>query len=736
MILSRKILVPIIALFTALFLALYLFAYFVLQDTYKREANLKLDSLKESFYSEIENQEKLALSLAAENANNVEVQKAFAARDREKLLEITTPSLERLSNYWVSQYQFITNDGFAFLRVQSPENFGDDITDNNPMIVDVIKSQQPVGGMDVGKGGVSMRGISPVIYISGLFGYVEFAVGVDNNLLAHLQEEHGAEWHILLTQEVVVSKTPEDIASMQGGPVENLLMVATTNTSPIFAPQSVYQQALAGEDVVEFIQANNRDYAVLITPLQDYSGNIIGLLEIVDDRTNIVDTQNRLLLSGGGIGMLLLVAGIAGLIFLTQRNLRPIQVLTSRALELSEGKPTEEFVYSSNDEIGDLAFAFNKMAEQNQNAIATLEQSVQDRTQNLQKRSLELETVADVAREIGTIRELNTLLNVASNLIRERFRFYQVSIFLVDERAEFAILRAASGPAADALLEQNYKLKVGTVGIVGSVARTGQAHIALDTSADTVHFKNPLLPETRSEIALPLRIKSLIIGVLDIQATIEDAFEESDTQTFQILADQLAAAIENANLAQQVDDLQTELKKTYQAEAQRTWELTTTQQKNFAFEYDGLQIQPVPQNLPPPLMDQLKSGRPVPLKQSGDGQEQNILIIPLMVSNQLIGVIGLEQEDPNRAWTNEEIAIAQAAANRAAITLENARLLEESQRRAAKEQTISEATARIGTALNIENILDVTAEELERVLGSTEVILQINTESRSGNKSK
>ncbi len=102
-----------------------------------------------------------------------------------------------------------------------------------------------------------------------------------------------------------------------------------------------------------------------------------------------------------------------------------------------------------------------------------------------------------------------------------------------------------------------------------------------------------------------------------------------------------------------------------------------------------------------------------------------------MVLNQVIGVIGLEQEDPNRTWTDEEIGIAQAAANRAALTLENARLLEESQRRAAKERTIFEATARIGSAVNIENILQATAEELERILSDSEVILQFQSDKDS-----
>jgi len=106
-------------------------------------------------------------------------------------------------------------------------------------------------------------------------------------------------------------------------------------------------------------------------------------------------------------------------------------------------------------------------------------------------------------------------------------------------------------------------------------------------------------------------------------------------------------------------------------------------------------------------------------------------MVPLKVLDQVIGVIGLERDEPGHVWTDEEISIAQAAAVRAGITLENARLLEESQRRAIKERTIFDATERIGSALNIENILYATDEEIERILGSSEVILQFNNDNAS-----
>jgi transcriptional regulator with GAF, ATPase, and Fis domain len=127
-------------------------------------------------------------------------------------------------------------------------------------------------------------------------------------------------------------------------------------------------------------------------------------------------------------------------------------------------------------------------------------------------------------------------------------------------------------------------------------------------------------------------------------------------------------------------------------------------------------------------MHQLENGRPIILKNE---DVQNTLMVPLLLSGQVIGVIGLEREDVNIDWTNEEISIAEAAANRAAITLENARLLEESQRRAIKERSISESTSRISTALSVENILSITAEELERVIGDSGVVLQIKSDNAS-----
>ncbi len=428
------------------------------------------------------------------------------------------------------------------------------------------------------------------------------------------------------------------------------------------------------------------------------------------------------------------------LYLLTQSITQPLRRLTEHASQISAeklqatGDSLKQVIeINTHDEVQDLAEAFNQMSDKLARAFETLEEKVADRSRHLERRSLELETIAEVAREINIIHDLNTLLTVAAQLIRERFNYYHVGIFLVDERGEFAVLRAASSIAADRMLEQNFKLKVGQEGLVGNVTRTGQAHIALDVGLDAIHFQNPLLPLTRSEITLPLRSRSLTIGALDIQAKVESAFSEQDVKVLQLLADQLAAAIESAQLMQRVEKTYAELDNAYRLQSQDAWKTAIRQLENPAYEYDGIQVRPIPGQLPKHLLSQLEKGEPIFYRESSQygGGEKTTLMVPLMVLNQVIGVIGLERDDPAHVWTDEEVTIVQAAANRAGITLENARLLEESQRRAQKERTIFAATERIGSAMNVGNILHTTAEEIERILGSAEVILQFNNDNAS-----
>jgi DNA-binding LacI/PurR family transcriptional regulator/anti-anti-sigma regulatory factor/putative methionine-R-sulfoxide reductase with GAF domain len=174
--------------------------------------------------------------------------------------------------------------------------------------------------------------------------------------------------------------------------------------------------------------------------------------------------------------------------------------------------------------------------------------------QRLENRRIQLVTAAEVSRAASGTLDLDELLQQVVDLVRERFGLYYAGLFLIE--GEWAMLRAGTGEAGRRMLVDGYKLKVGGDSAVGRCAIDRQAYIALDvTSASSVEpgekavgFENPLLPETRSEMALPLISRGEVIGALTVQSSQEAAFDEKDIAAFQTMADQLANAITNAQL--------------------------------------------------------------------------------------------------------------------------------------------------------------------------------------------
>ncbi len=165
----------------------------------------------------------------------------------------------------------------------------------------------------------------------------------------------------------------------------------------------------------------------------------------------------------------------------------------------------------------------------------------------------QLQVAAEIARDATSQANLQGLLDRAVQLICERFDFYHAGIFLIDEETGYAVIRAAYGvDASQEMLKREHKLKVGEEGIVGFVTGTGQPRVVLDTDADSYHYKNPVLPETCSELTLPFRVGTKIIGALDVQSLKRGAFDQNDVSILQTMADLLAVSIDKANLNEEV----------------------------------------------------------------------------------------------------------------------------------------------------------------------------------------
>jgi GAF domain-containing protein/HAMP domain-containing protein len=247
-------------------------------------------------------------------------------------------------------------------------------------------------------------------------------------------------------------------------------------------------------------------------------------------------------------GVILAVALLAGLIgvYVARRLAVPLRDLTETAVQIAGGETGLQAAIAGPAEVVSLARAFNSMTAQLRELIGSLEQRVAERTQALARRSVQLETAAQVSEDATSILEPDALVRQVVELVREQFGYYYVGLFLVDESGEWAVLRAGSGEAGQTMLERGHKLQVGGSSMIGRCVAEGQARIALDVGEEAVRFANPLLPHTRSEMALPLVVRGQAIGALSVQSEREAAFSEEDASILQTMASQVANAIQNA----------------------------------------------------------------------------------------------------------------------------------------------------------------------------------------------
>jgi GAF domain-containing protein/HAMP domain-containing protein len=400
----------------------------------------------------------------------------------------------------------------------------------------------------------------------------------------------------------------------------------------------------------------------------------------------------------------------------------PIIQLTRVAENISMGDFTKKADVRQKDEIGTLAQTFNNMTDQIQELIETLERRVEQRTAALEqatnqseKRARDLETITEVSRSVATEKDLENLLPFITRVVSERFGFYHVGIFLLDENKKYAVLRAANSPGGQAMLRRQHKLEVGRTGIVGAVTSNGIPRVALDTGTDAIYFNNPDLPETRSEMALPLIARGTIIGALDVQSTFPNAFTDADVSVVSLLTDQIAIAIDNARLLEETQVLLAESQAIFREYLAEAWQKRST---SSILGYHQT----------------LTGGRAITLQAVNETKPLNddeifTLAIPIRVREQVIGVLNIRSNSDGKSWSDEEVNVVKAVAERLGLALDNARLFEETSTRAERERLVSEITTKIRGTNDPQEMIQKAVEELKRTLGVTriEIIPQKNS---------
>jgi GAF domain-containing protein len=323
----------------------------------------------------------------------------------------------------------------------------------------------------------------------------------------------------------------------------------------------------------------------------------------------------------------------------------------------------------------------------------------------LENRTEKLRAIAAITSTAASIHDFERLISSVSSIVSQQLGYFHVGVFLLDEQRQYAILRSASSEGGLELLARGYRLPIGANTVVGLAARAGQSQLALGTGTDRELLSQDF-GETRSQLVLPLKSGDQIVGVLDLQSTELNAFNEDDISTLAILADQIGIAIQNALLYEQSQRALRKANITFLQASEKEWKGYTETIQTKGYRYDGI--------------------KPEPLKEPhASSPEGNALSIPVQLRGQTIGQLRLRPSDSSKEWTEDELAMAEATAERAALALEGARLLEEAQKRASREAFLSEMAAKLSTSFQLDSILRDTVEELGQTLKGSIVSFQL-----------
>ncbi|MEA3338782.1 MAG: GAF domain-containing protein [Chloroflexota bacterium] len=429
----------------------------------------------------------------------------------------------------------------------------------------------------------------------------------------------------------------------------------------------------------------------------------------------------------GGYTMLLLVVSLviatATLLFLTRRLTAPIHALTAGTEKIRQGELETHIPVTSRDEIGVLADAFNQMTDQLRQLIGSLEQRVIERTRDLEQRSAYLEASAEVGRAASSILEIEELIRQVVELTRERFNLYYVGLFLVGEAGEWAVLRAGTGEAGRTMLARGHRIKIGE-GMIGWSIANAQARVALEAGEDAVRLATAELPDTRSEAALPLRSRGRVIGALTVQHVQPGAFDQDTITVLQTMADQVAVAMDNARLfAASQEALQSE-RRAYGELSREVWAQMARARPDWGYLSNQRGVFPSTGDWQPEMAQATQTGQSVQM----DGAGAPTLAIPIKVRDHVVGALRFHKHETGETWTTEETALLETLTDRLAEALESARLYQDTQRRAAREQLTGQVTARMRETLDVETVLETATDEIYRALGLEKIVVRLATE--------
>ncbi len=421
--------------------------------------------------------------------------------------------------------------------------------------------------------------------------------------------------------------------------------------------------------------------AIAVGDASNVPANTWTLIVSQDRNTAFAGANNIRTTLYGTLIIVFILIGSGSLYYLNRTVTQPLAVMTRAATRLAQGNLQSDIPALSGDEFGQLATAFNTMGKQLSEVVTSLESRVAERTRNI-------EIAAEISRDAAAIRDINELLWRAVNAIQDRFNFYHVQVFLLNDTEDDAVLITSTGEAGKTLLARNHKLAVGSDSLIGQTTARARTFITLDTkSSDVPHRFNPILPDTRSEMAVPMRVSGKVIGALDVQSIEPDAFTQDHAQIFEVLADQLAIAIDNARLLEESNRRLQQVAELNQQLTRSSWDEFIAEEKpiDLGFNYDLLNVKPATLN------DQ-------PASASAD----------IKVRGETVGSLSVQTNE----LSEDDTAILQAVADRVALAIENTRLVQQTRTALSKVEQLYQASRTFSSIADLQDIYRIAVSQL------------------------
>ena len=321
---------------------------------------------------------------------NEQIIEAFATRDRGRLSQLTLPIMEQLNNQGIRQFHFHLPDATSFFRVQSPEEYGDDLSSFRHTVVKANEQQTLVSGLEGGVSGAGFRYVVPLSYNNEHIGTVELGMGITEDLLAQYQEDYSGEWTLYGIEN---EKTQ--------------FMIGTTTEKEDVLNASQMAQILKAESI-NFI---NEETLVIAIPLTDYSGEVKWFLQTAIDYSSMIAQEKQSVYTLLFIGVIIAVIGLAILFIFLHKLLKPLSTITSNVEKIADGDLTlQQEVSTKNDEVALLSSSFNTMT----NNLKTLITNIQEKSNKLTA-STNTITMSIKESEVGTRAIADSIMQINSH---------------------------------------------------------------------------------------------------------------------------------------------------------------------------------------------------------------------------------------------------------------------------------------------------------------------------------